>query len=56
MVAGQTGFGKSVLMNYLSWWGALTGSYVFILDPKGDRKIGKKVYQVYRLNTLEYGL
>ncbi|WP_180548999.1 ATP-binding protein, partial [Staphylococcus haemolyticus] len=38
MVAGQTGFGKSVLMNYLSWWGTLTGSYVFVLDPKGDRK------------------
>ncbi|WP_436966634.1 ATP-binding protein [Staphylococcus xylosus] len=38
MVAGQTGFGKSVLMNYLSWWGALTGSFVFVLDPKGDRK------------------
>ncbi|WP_445265460.1 ATP-binding protein [Staphylococcus aureus] len=42
MVAGQTGFGKSVLMNYLSWWGALTGSYVFILDPKGDRKNREK--------------
>lgn len=38
MIAGQTGFGKSVLMNFISWWGALTGSFVFILDPKGDRK------------------
>ncbi|WP_144556098.1 ATP-binding protein [Bacillus pumilus] len=37
MIAGETGKGKSVLMNLLATLGALTGSHVMITDPKGDR-------------------
>ncbi|EOD4433901.1 ATP-binding protein [Staphylococcus aureus] len=38
MVAGATGFGKSVFMNLYIYLAVMTGSYGFVLDPKGDRK------------------
>lgn len=39
MVAGETGKGKSVLMNLIATLSALTvGSHVLAIDPKGDRK------------------
>ncbi|MBD7939648.1 ATP-binding protein [Cytobacillus sp. Sa5YUA1] len=39
MVAGETGKGKSVLMNLVATLSALTvGSQVLVIDPKGDRK------------------
>lgn len=38
LIAGRTGFGKSVMMNFELYLSVLTGSYAFVLDPKGDRK------------------
>lgn len=38
LIAGRTGFGKSMFMNFQLYLSVLTGSYAFILDPKGDRK------------------
>lgn len=35
--AGQTGKGKSFLMNLLAFWIVLSGGRAFITDPKGDR-------------------
>ncbi|HDX9577627.1 TPA: ATP-binding protein [Bacillus pseudomycoides] len=37
MFAGQTGKGKSFLMNLLAFWIVLSGGRAFIVDPKGDR-------------------
>lgn len=59
LVAGATGFGKSVLMNFLTMMAVLSGAYALIIDPKGDRKnwknglpyIDKKYIRVWELGT-----
>jgi len=38
MVAGATGFGKSVLMNLITYLAVLNGAYALVIDPKADRK------------------
>lgn len=38
MVAGATGYGKSVLANLIVYLAVLNGAFGFIIDPKGDRK------------------
>ncbi|WP_088816502.1 ATP-binding protein [Listeria goaensis] len=38
MIAGSTGFGKSVLQNLLVYLSVLTGSLGLVIDPKNDRK------------------
>ncbi|MEC3482989.1 ATP-binding protein, partial [Bacillus cereus] len=35
MFAGQTGKGKSFLMNLLAFWIVMSGGRAFIIDPKG---------------------
>ncbi|MGJ8730958.1 ATP-binding protein [Listeria aquatica] len=42
MIAGSTGFGKSVLQNLLVYLSVLTGSLGLVIDPKNDRKKWKK--------------
>lgn len=42
LVAGATGFGKSVLMNLIAYLSVLAGAYALIIDPKGDRKKWKE--------------
>ncbi|PFR88887.1 ATP-binding protein [Priestia megaterium] len=37
-VTGSTGFGKSVLMNLITYSSVLSGAYALIIDPKGDRR------------------
>ncbi|MGX9161968.1 ATP-binding protein [Priestia megaterium] len=37
-IAGSTGFGKSVLMNLLTYLSVLNGAYALVIDPKGDRR------------------
>ncbi|MGG0545243.1 ATP-binding protein [Priestia aryabhattai] len=37
-IAGSTGFGKSVLMNLITYASVLAGGYALIIDPKADRK------------------
>ncbi|QHK01212.1 ATP-binding protein [Bacillus subtilis] len=61
LVAGATGFGKSVLMNLLTFLSVLCGAYALIIDPKGDRKkwidglpfIAKKYVSVWELTDSE---
>lgn len=58
LVAGATGFGKSVLMNLILYLCVLTGGRGLVLDPKNDRKgwvkglpfISKKYVKVWELN------
>ncbi|WP_243292833.1 ATP-binding protein [Bacillus sp. FJAT-47783] len=42
LIAGATGFGKSVLMNLITMLSVLCGAYALVIDPKGDRKKWKK--------------
>lgn len=37
MIAGQTGKGKSFLLNLLVYWIVMSGGRAFVGDPKGDR-------------------
>ncbi|MED3955586.1 ATP-binding protein [Priestia aryabhattai] len=37
-IAGATGFGKSVLMNLITYLSVLNGGYAMVIDPKGDRR------------------
>lgn len=41
-IAGATGFGKSVLMNLLTYLSVLNGAYALVIDPKADRKKWKR--------------
>src|SRR5699024_4933734 len=38
LVAGATGFGKSMMMNLFTYWAVMCGAYALIVDPKGDRQ------------------
>lgn len=59
LVAGATGFGKSVLMNLITMLSVLSGAYALVIDPKGDRKgwkkglpyIPKKYIRIWELGT-----
>lgn len=59
LIAGATGFGKSVLMNLIAYLSVLNGSYALIIDPKADRKkwknglpfIASKFVGIWRLGT-----
>lgn len=37
-ICGATGFGKSVLMNLLTYLSVLSGAHALVIDPKADRK------------------
>ncbi|MGH1282494.1 ATP-binding protein [Bacillus basilensis] len=53
MFAGQTGKGKSFLMNLLAFWIVMSGGRAFIIDPKGDRTRWPELLPGFNEDTLQ---
>ncbi|MBY0600369.1 ATP-binding protein [Bacillus bingmayongensis] len=53
MFAGQTGKGKSFLMNLLVFWIVMSGGRAFVIDPKGDRTRWPELLPGFNEETLQ---